>query len=333
MTFWKWSQTAANNGTADSSCPFPEGMSPSAVNDGTRGMMAAAAKYRDDIAGAILTTGTSTAYAVSSYEVYDTLAHLDKMMIAFTPHTTCGATVTLNVDGLGARPLRSAPGVEIAAGTLIQGTPYVATYSNTDGAFYLHSFYGNPYNIPLGGMMPYLGTTAPNSSFVLPYGQPISRTTYAALFSLVGTTFGAGDGTTTFNIIDLRGRIPVPQDNMGGAAAGRITTAGSGVDGTTIGANGGSQNKALQRSDLPNVSISPTITDPGHAHTYNIPNFVVNGAGGSGGPPYVNTTTGATTNTATTGISAQFYLNGNVTQTLVNGMPPSIIVPWILRVI
>ena len=77
MTFWKWSTTAANNGTADSTCPFPEGMAPSAVNDGMRGAMAAVAKYRDDIAGAIVTTGSATAYAVSTYQGFDTLAPSD----------------------------------------------------------------------------------------------------------------------------------------------------------------------------------------------------------------------------------------------------------------
>jgi hypothetical protein len=60
MTFWKWSQTASTNGTADSTCPFPEGMAPSPVNDGVRGAMAALAKYRDDIGGLTATAGTST---------------------------------------------------------------------------------------------------------------------------------------------------------------------------------------------------------------------------------------------------------------------------------
>jgi hypothetical protein len=141
MTLYKWSQTASADATADSTINGAEGQSPSSVNDSARAMMAATAKYRDDIAGAIITGGTSTAYTVSSYEGFDTLAHLNGQMIAFTPHTTNGATVTLNADSLGAKPLRTSPGVELLAGTLIQGTPYVATYNNSDGAFYLHSFY------------------------------------------------------------------------------------------------------------------------------------------------------------------------------------------------
>src|ERR1700761_3758972 len=131
MTLYKWSQTASADATADSTINWAEGQAPSSVNDSARAMMAATAKYRDDIAGAIVTTGTSTAYAVSSYQGFDTLAHLNGQMIAFTPHVTNGATVTLNVDVLGAKPLRTAPGVELPPGVIIQGTPYTALYNNT----------------------------------------------------------------------------------------------------------------------------------------------------------------------------------------------------------
>src|SRR5690242_11515768 len=112
MSFWKWSQVAASNGTADASCAFPEGQSPSSLNDGARGIMAAAAKYRDDIAGLILTAGTSTSYTLSTAQGFDTLAHLHGAMICFTPHVTNGANGTgLNVDGLGIKPILSTPGV------------------------------------------------------------------------------------------------------------------------------------------------------------------------------------------------------------------------------
>src|ERR1700693_1383250 len=114
-------------------------------------------------------------------------------MIAFVPHATNGATVTLNVDGLGAKPLRYGPSLELQSGMLIAGTPYVAVYNHADAAFYLRGFRADPYGIPLGGMMPYIGATAPNTAFALPFGQAISRATYATLFSLVSTTFGVGD--------------------------------------------------------------------------------------------------------------------------------------------
>ena len=70
-------------------------------------------------------------------------------VIAFTPHATNGATVTLNVDGLGDKPLRSSTGVELLAGTLIAGTPYTALCNNSDARWYLHNFFGNAYNVSL----------------------------------------------------------------------------------------------------------------------------------------------------------------------------------------
>ena len=128
MTLYKWSQTASSDASADSTINWAEGQAPSSVNDSARAMMAATAKYRDDIAGAIVTSGTSTAYTVSSYQVFDTLAHMSGQMIAFTPHATNGATVTLNVDTLGPKPLRTAPGVELLAGIIaVETQPLIET--------------------------------------------------------------------------------------------------------------------------------------------------------------------------------------------------------------
>jgi microcystin-dependent protein len=94
--------------------------------------------------------------------------------------------------------------------------------------------------VPIGQMSPWGGTAAP-TGWLLCYGQAISRTTYADLFAEIGTTFGVGDGSTTFNLPDLRGRAPFGRDDMGGSAANRITNAVSGITGTTLGAVGGSQ--------------------------------------------------------------------------------------------
>jgi microcystin-dependent protein len=259
LPFYNWSRTAASNATADATVNWAEGQSPSSVNDSARAMMASTAAFRDDIAGAIATGGTSTAYTVTSYQVFDTLAHLNGQIIAFTPHATNGATVTLNVDGLGAKPLRSAPSVELPAGVLVQGTPYVALYNSSDAAFYLQGFYSNPYSVPIGASIDYWGATAPNSSFVLAYGQAISRTTYSALFSLFSTTYGSGDGSTTFNVPDLRGRVVAGVDNMGGSGSGRLTDATSGF-GDSLGEAGGDQSRTLSTSNLPPYTPSGSIS-------------------------------------------------------------------------
>jgi len=86
---------------------------------------------------------------VASNQTFDKLTRLSN--IAFTPHTTSAATVTLNVDGLGAKPLRSAPYVELPAGTLVQGTPYVCVFerfSFLPAGFFQHPLYDSDRRLP-----------------------------------------------------------------------------------------------------------------------------------------------------------------------------------------
>jgi microcystin-dependent protein len=333
MTLYKWSQTASSDATADSTINWAEGQAPSSVNDSARAMMAATAKYRDDIAGAIVTGGTSTAYTVSSYQVFDTLAHLNGHMIAFTPHTTNGATVTLNVDTLGAKPLRTAPGVELLAGTIIQGTPYIATYNNGDGAFYLQGFYGSPYLIPLGAGIDYWGPTTPNSSFALATGQPISRTTYATLFSLFGTTYGAGDGSTTFNLPDKTGRVSA----MIEASATRLTSTYFGGNSTNLGAVGGLDHHALIAGEIPTVTaggsgsatvnsttntvLSPSITNWGNGSGITFTAFNPGGA-----------TAGTLTSTGSASVSTTSNNTGGTSPSHAN-VQPTIVCNYIIRII
>lgn len=104
-----------------------------------------------------------------------------------------------------------------------------------------------------GMLMPFAGTTAP-TGWLLCYGQAISRTgTYADLFSALGTTYGTGDGSTTFNLPDLRGRVIAGQDDMGGTSANRLT---SPINGDTLGATGGSQSHTLTTAQMPAHSHS-----------------------------------------------------------------------------
>lgn len=103
---------------------------------------------------------------------------------------------------------------------------------------------------PTGVVLPFAGSVAPGG-WLLCYGQAISRTTYADLFATLGTTYGAGDGSTTFNVPDMRGRVAAGKDDMGGAAAGRMTAAGAGIDGTALGAAGGAQTHTLTIAQMP----------------------------------------------------------------------------------
>ncbi len=68
--FYNWSLVAAQNATADSTVGWAEGMAPSQVNDSARAMMAATRAWVNDISGATVTGGTSTAYTLASNQVF-----------------------------------------------------------------------------------------------------------------------------------------------------------------------------------------------------------------------------------------------------------------------
>lgn len=327
MPWFNWSQTASANATADATINWAEGQAPSSINDSARAMMAATAKYRDDIAGAIVTGGTSTAYTVASYSAFDTLAHLANQVIAFSPHVTNGATVTLNVDGLGAKPLRSSPGVELLAGTIIQGTPYVALYNNSDGAFYLQGYYGNPYNIPLAAGLDFWGTTAPNSSFAFPAGQAISRTTYSTLFAIMSTTYGSGDGSTTFNLPDKRERVSV----MKTTAASRLTSTYFGGDSTAMGAVGGAERETLITANLPPYTPAGTIvTTESHS---GIPFNTSDGVGGNSGLTHQPIQSGGFAGGALSLTSTFTGTAQGGASTPVTTVQPTIVCNYIIRII
>lgn len=331
MTFWKWSRTAASNATADSTCPFPEGMAPSALNDGTRGMMAAASKYRDDIAGAIVTTGTLNAYAVSSYQGFGSLTDLSGQMIAFTPHATNGDTVTLSVDGLASKPLRPSPGVELVAGTLILGTPYTALYNSTDGVFYLRGYHSSPYNVPFLGGMDFWDTVAPNSAFIFPQGQEISRTVYARAFNRWGTQFGVGNGSTTFNAPDKTGRVSAMME----IAPNRLTGSYFGGNSAGLGGVGGLESHLLSTPQIPNHNH--TLTDTGHDHgLQQIKVTAPSIAGGGSLPVYAPAPGGSSppagtlkTDANQTGISIAAVGGGGAH----NNVQPTIVCNYIIRII
>lgn len=103
--------------------------------------------------------------------------------------------------------------------------------------------------VPAGVIFDYGGSTAP-SGYLLCYGQAVSRTTYADLFTAIGTTYGVGDGSTTFNVPDYRGRVGAGLDNMGGTSANRLTDQSGGVDGDTLGDTGGSETHTLTEAQL-----------------------------------------------------------------------------------
>lgn len=107
----------------------------------------------------------------------------------------------------------------------------------------------NAGGIPIGAELAYHGGTIPNG-FLLEYGQLALIANYPALYAVLGTIHG-GDGITTFGIPDSRGRNTVGKDDMGGTPANRVTVGGSGIDGATLGANGGGESVTLGWGQMP----------------------------------------------------------------------------------
>ena len=104
--------------------------------------------------------------------------------------------------------------------------------------------------MPTSTILPYAGSAAPTGYFLCD-GSAKSRTTYAGLFAIIGTTYGVGDGSTTFNIPDLRGRVIAGQDDMGGSSANRLTGLTGGVDGDILGGTGGAETHTLSTAQMP----------------------------------------------------------------------------------
>lgn len=280
--FWQWSKTAATNSGADPSINWAEGMSPSSVNDSARAMMARAAEYRDDISGALALAGTSTVYTVTTNQTLcvapsSTTTPITGQMLAFVPNLTNGTAATLKADGCNAFPFQVASGTAAPAGTLVAGTPYRVSFSGT--AWVLEAGYGNPYAVPLGGLLYSTIATPPNSNFILPAGQCLSSSTYAAYFAALGSPASGACGGGTWPAIDMRGSMAIALDNLNGTSANRVTSAGCGVALTSIGARcTGTETMTLLNTNLPPITPAGTIS--GGSVTFNSGN--VSSASGGG---------------------------------------------------
>lgn len=202
----------------------------------------------------------------------------------------------------------------------------------------------DPYvRVPIGAIFPFLLSNAP-TGYVLCAGQSLLRSAYPDLWAAAqaeiaagSLLFTAGDGSTTFTIVDLSNRIPIGRD---ASASGRVTTAHSGIDGTKLGAAGGSDTVTLARGQLPNVSITPTGTTTLQAKVTSGSNAIAPDAGQSA--VGIGTSGGAGFNSSqftnvTVPIDLATFgavsLNGGVAQTAVNNMPPSIVTNYIMRAV
>ena len=151
--------------------------------------------------------------------------------------------------------------------------------------------------VPTGTMLMWPTATAP-SGYLICAGAAVSRTTYSTLFALIGITFGAGDGSTTFNLPNYANRFPI----------------GVGTTATLAGVGGTADSVVVSHTH----TATTAVTDPGHKHWIssmqtddrnltgtgsNSQEYGLVADAGTYSADDVNKTTGRNTLTKTTGIT------------------------------
>ena len=122
------------------------------------------------------------------------------------------------------------------ANSIREKTNTNSTYSVEEMAEAIRTIVGGYDAMPIGMMVPY-GSETPPTNWLLCDGSAVSRTTYAELFAVIGTKYGAGDGSTTFNLPNKKGRVSVGLDN-------------SDTDFNAIGKTGGEKKHTLTENEL-----------------------------------------------------------------------------------
>ena len=174
-----------------------------------------------------------------------------------------------NATKLSFKTAASAAAAETMA--LSSGGNLTVSGTITDGAG------GGP--VPPGAVVPYGGGTAP-TGYLLCDDSAVSRTTYATLFAIVSTTYGAGNGTTTFNVPDLRDRLPLGKGTNNSTLGGETTgAAASAVQATASGSASLTVTTgtfATSAKDSSQASAVTGVTAGGHTHNLTLPVQVFN---------------------------------------------------------
>src|SRR5580658_34735 len=194
---------------------------------------------------------TVTAPQGQTIEIFSDATNVDPSI------TTLPSPLPIAGGGTGASTLA---GASIVTGPVSAVSGNLASFNGASGTVVQDSGAAANALIPTGTILAFGGSSAP-SGFVLATGQAISRTTFANLFAVFGTTYGSGDGSTTFNVPDLRGRFVAGFDS--GNATGRLTgSTAQGVSASTLGNTGGEQAHTMTSGEL----VSHNHTDSGHSH-------------------------------------------------------------------
>lgn len=202
-----WSQTAANNATADGSINWAEGMPSSQVNDSARAEMASMAKFISDNNGSIVTSGSSIAFTATTNQVESALTAGYTIAIQF--HATPDSSATIAVDSLAAKPLQVVSGVNLKGGEYLAGSIVRFTYSTTGTGQWIANCaevavpgFTNNSNANAGLVGEYQSTLVTSGSAVVLASGVVSNVTSLPLtagdWDLWGEVYYRGTGSITF---------------------------------------------------------------------------------------------------------------------------------------
>ena len=219
--------------------------------------------------------------------------------IGFSTSGTARVSISdAGLDVVNGLPIRlqdssGAPFVSLKSPSALSGNVALTLPSSiTNGGFLQTDGSGNlsfqiVAGVPSGSVFCMAVATVP-SGYLECNGAAVSRTTYAALFAIIGTAYGTGNGSSTFNLPDLRGEFVRGFDN------------GRGVDnGRSIASSQSSQ--FGQHNHNVSASSSSSVTDPGHQHSMSVGFF--NSVNSGGALSFKDAGTSNRINTAFTGIS------------------------------
>jgi microcystin-dependent protein len=228
------------------------------------------ARFSDlqDGKGIYVPTVGGTANAITLTTGYSVDAYAAGQEFSFLAASTNSDATTVAVDGLSAKDIRIGA-TALSSGQIIASTMITVRYDGT--YFQLLSYAATPAAMPVGFVAAWPLASVP-TGWLECDGSAISRSTYSALFAVYGTTYGPGDGSTTFNLPNYKDYFLRGFDPSGTDAASR-TDRGDGTTGASVGTK--------QAGDyLAHTHTGTTSSNGAHTHTGGITTPKSRGTGG-----------------------------------------------------